>query len=114
MAESRTRRIVRRLAIALALSAIVLCVAHWYVKRGVDERLVGTWSVTMPQRTDVVWSLGPYGGAAAYFQGTGKRILVRYSWQAHGTTVEFSSFNDRRTFSTRFRRDCEILWNKLT
>lgn len=110
MAAPRKRRIVRYLAITLALAVAALCVSRLYSRQGVDHRLVGTWSVT----PTLTWRLSGNGRGELLGYRNGEWFTaLRYSWSVSGMQLKTTSYNDERTVPGRIRRECQIVWQKL-
>ena len=102
----------RRWFITGVLLFVVGVTGWWYWPRG-DVRFVGTWSATSRKWPSLlpIWTFGPSGRAELTNQ-TGT-VSLRFSWQVRGTTIEFSSLNNKRDFAPWIKRESELLWDKI-
>lgn len=103
----------RRWLIAGILLFVVGVAGWWHRPRG-DARFVGTWSATSSTqpRLAPIWIFNPYGRAE--LQNRAGTVGLRFSWKVSGTTIEFSSLNNKRTFAPWIEREWELLWGKMT
>jgi hypothetical protein len=103
----------RRWIIAGILLLVVGVAGWWYWPRG-DARFVGTWSATSRKWPSLlpIWTFGPYGRAK--LTNRSETVFLRFSWQVRGTTIEFSSLNNKKDFAPWIEREWELLWGKIT